>query len=104
MKYGPGMKKPGFLCERQVIDLLSLLLPERIRVLYLARQTWFVPMQVGLGIWKSVGFSAIIYLAAITGVDPQLHEAAAIDGAGYFKRIWYITLRGITPTIAVLFK
>jgi len=86
-----------------VNDFLGWLLPNHTRTLYLARQDMFVPMQIGLGIWKSVGFSAIIYLAAITGIDPQLHEAAAIDGAGHFRRILYITLPGIAPTIAILF-
>ena len=86
-----------------VNDFFNWLLPNHSRSLYLARQELFVPMQIGLGIWKSVGFSAIIYLAAITGVDPQLHEAAAIDGAGHFRRVWYITIPGILPTIAILF-
>lgn len=86
-----------------VNDFFAWLFPNHTRTLYLAQQDLFVPIQVGLGIWKSVGFSAIIYLAAITGVDPQLHEAAAIDGAGHFKRILHITLPGIAPTIAILF-
>lgn len=54
------------------------------------------------GIWQGVGWDSIIYLAAITGVDMELHEAAALDGAGRFKRIWHITLPAIKPTIVIL--
>jgi putative aldouronate transport system permease protein len=53
-------------------------------------------------VWKSVGWNTIIYLAAITSIDPQLYESAEIDGAGRFSRIWHITLPGIKSTIMVL--
>lgn len=55
-----------------------------------------------LNIWKEMGWSAIIYISAIAGIDPQLYEAAMVDGAGRFRRIWHITLTGIRPTIIVL--
>ena len=54
------------------------------------------------GIWQGIGWDSIIYLAAITGVDMELHEAAALDGAGRFRRIWHITLPAIKPTIVIL--
>lgn len=53
-------------------------------------------------VWKNVGWGAIIYLAAIAGLDPQLYEAADIDGAGRLQKIFHITLPGIKPTIIVL--
>ena len=53
-------------------------------------------------VWKEMGWNAIIYLAAMTNIDPQLYEAASIDGAGRLKRIWYITLPGILPTVKIL--
>jgi putative aldouronate transport system permease protein len=53
-------------------------------------------------VWKSVGWNAIIYLAAMTGIDPTLYEAASIDGAGRLKRIFNITLPGIMPTVRIL--
>jgi putative aldouronate transport system permease protein len=53
-------------------------------------------------VWKSVGWNTIIYLAAITAIDPQLYESAEIDGAGRFSRIWHVTLPGIKSTILVL--
>ena len=54
------------------------------------------------GMWKGLGWSAIIYIAAITGIDPQLYDSAKIDGAGRFQRMWYITLPGILPTYMVI--
>jgi len=56
-----------------------------------------------INIWQAVGWGSIIYLAAITGIDPALYEAAAVDGAGRWKRIWHVTLPGIKPTIVILF-
>ena len=56
-----------------------------------------------INIWQAVGWGSIIYLAAITGIDPALYEAAAVDGAGRWRRIWHITLPGIKPTIVILF-
>ena len=53
-------------------------------------------------VWKGFGYGAIIYLAALSGIDPGLYEAAAIDGANRFKRVWHITLPGILPTIMLV--
>jgi putative aldouronate transport system permease protein len=53
-------------------------------------------------VWKSVGWSSIIYLAAIAGIPQEIYEASYVDGAGRFRRIWHITLPSITPTIAIL--
>jgi putative aldouronate transport system permease protein len=55
-----------------------------------------------LGIWQSVGWNAIIYLAALTSINPELYEAASIDGAGRFKKMWHITLPGLRSTIITL--
>lgn len=61
----------------------------------------FLPMYVISGIWESTGWNAIIYLSALSGVDPQLHEAAEIDGANKLQRILYVNLPAIYPTIAI---
>lgn len=53
-------------------------------------------------VWKTAGFGAIIYLAAMTSIDPQLYEAADIDGAGRLQRIWHITLPGVRATFVIL--
>lgn len=55
-----------------------------------------------LGVWQSVGWNTIIYLAAITGINPELYEASSVDGANRFKKMWHITLPGLRPTIIVL--
>ncbi|WP_391572565.1 ABC transporter permease [Cohnella sp.] len=57
---------------------------------------------VALGIWKSVGWGTILYLAAIAGINPELYEAASVDGAGRMRNIWHITLPGLRSTIIVL--
>ena len=57
---------------------------------------------VFFGIWKEMGWGTIIYLAAITGVNPELYEAAEVDGAGRWRKLWHVTLPGIKPTIVVL--
>ncbi|MCY3798658.1 MAG: ABC transporter permease subunit [Chloroflexi bacterium] len=72
------------------------------RQLFLGSNSWFRGTVILSGFWKNVGFSTIVYLAALTAINPTLHEAAAIDGAGRFRRIWHITLPGIRPTIVLL--
>jgi putative aldouronate transport system permease protein len=69
---------------------------------FLNESTHWVITYVILGVWQSVGWNTIIYLAAITAINPELYEAAAMDGAGRFRRIWHITLPGIRTTIVVL--
>jgi len=63
---------------------------------------WFRTMYVGSGIWQGFGWNSIIYLAAITSVDPNLYEACKIDGGGRFRQMWHVTLPGIKPTILTL--
>lgn len=53
-------------------------------------------------IWKNFGYNTIIYLAALTGIDPSLYEATAVDGAGKLRQTWHITLPGIAPFIALM--
>ncbi|WP_188497219.1 ABC transporter permease [Pullulanibacillus pueri] len=62
----------------------------------------FKSIYVWSDIWQNVGFGCIIYLAALTGVSPSLHEAAIIDGASILKRIWHIDIPGILPTTIIL--
>ncbi|MBP1976845.1 putative aldouronate transport system permease protein [Cohnella thailandensis] len=70
---------------------------------YLAEPKYFWTIIVSSDLWKELGWSAIIYLAAISGVSPELYEAATIDGAGRFQRMWSVTLPCIKGTIAILF-
>ena len=60
------------------------------------------PIYIGSNLWQSIGFGTILYIAALSGVDKQLYEAAEIDGAGYWKQMWHVTLPGIRPTIIIM--
>ncbi|WP_416147398.1 ABC transporter permease [Salipaludibacillus sp. HK11] len=69
---------------------------------FMAQGHWFWVIVTGADIWKEMGWNSIIFLAAMAGVDPQLYEAARVDGANRWRRIWHITLPGIRPTIMVI--
>ncbi len=69
---------------------------------FLNEDIHWVATYTGLGVWQSVGWNTIIYLAAITAINPELYEAAAMDGAGRFRRMWHVTLPGIRSTIVVM--
>lgn len=62
--------------------------------------TWF--KMLAWGMWKGTGWSAIIYISGISGIDQQLYEAATVDGAGRFQKMWHITVPGLIPTFCVL--
>ncbi len=70
---------------------------------FLGSEALFQPMLYITDIWKSAGYSSIIYLSAISGIDQDQYEAAEIDGATRWQRIWHVTLPNILPTISVLF-
>lgn len=69
---------------------------------FLNESKHWVATYVGVGVWQNFGWGSIIYLAAIAGINTELYEAASVDGAGRFRKMWHITLPGIKPTIVVL--
>lgn len=69
---------------------------------FLNSPSYWVASYVTLGIWKEAGWNTIIYLAAMTAINPELYEAAAVDGASRLRRIWHVTLPGLRPTIVIL--
>jgi putative aldouronate transport system permease protein len=69
---------------------------------FLMNKGLWIGTYTSLGIWKEMGWGTIIYLAAITGINPELYEAAEVDGAGRWGKIWHVTLPGIRSTIVVL--
>lgn len=71
-------------------------------VLFLGSNTWFPLVLVASDVWKEFGFSAIVYLAALTAINPALYEAAEIDGASRWQKLKYITLPGISTTIILI--
>lgn len=73
------------------------------KINFLVSTEWFRPMITLEVIWKETGWGTIIFLAALSGVDPQLYEAARMDGAGRMRQLWHVTLPAIRSTIIILF-
>jgi len=69
---------------------------------FLIMPEWFRTVFISSGIWQGIGWSSIIYLAALSGINPSLYEAAVVDGAGRWKQMLHITLPGLMPTIIIL--
>jgi ABC-type polysaccharide transport system permease subunit len=118
-----GMKKtvqyitymPYFISTVVMVGLLMQLLNPRIGIVnqaiqffggsrtdFMAQPKLFSSVYVWSGIWQHFGWNSIIYLAALAGISPELHESAMIDGASRFKRILYIDIPGILPTMVIL--
>ncbi len=93
----PWLSETGFVNE-----LLSKINPSRDVVPYLGRPQGFWTIAVVSDIWKEMGWGAIIYLAAISGIPNELYEAAVVDGAGRFQKMWHITLPSIAGTVTIL--
>ncbi len=106
---------PYFLSSVAVVGLINLFFQREtglVNVLavrlggvdhnYIADPTWFRTLYIGSGIWQSAGWGTIIYMAALSSVDGEMVEAAVIDGANRFQKIWYIDLPSILPTIIIL--
>lgn len=72
------------------------------RVDFIAKPEYFKSLYVWSGVWQNMGYSSIIYIAALAGIDPELHEAAVVDGASKLRRIWHIDIPGILPTVIIL--
>lgn len=71
-------------------------------IYFMTKPEWFRPIYIITGIWSGCGYSAIIYLAALAGIDPCLYEACVIDGGGKFSQIRHVTIPGILPTIVTM--
>ncbi len=83
-------------------DLLMRLGLIKEEILFMGKGEWFWGIYGASIVWKDLGWNTIVYLAAMTMIDPAQYEAAEIDGAGRFKKMWHITLPGIKPVIVVL--
>ena len=107
---------PSFISVVVVVGMIHLLFSPRsgivnnaVEVLggepvfFMGAPEWFRPLYIGSDIWQNAGFSMIVYLAALTAIDPALHEAARVDGANKFQRIRHIDVPGILPVITILF-
>ncbi|MBE7035904.1 MAG: sugar ABC transporter permease [Ruminococcaceae bacterium] len=106
---------PHFLSTVIVISTMNMILDNRVGVVnniiqalsgtkidFLGNPSYFRSLYVWSGVWQGTGWGSILYIAALSGVDPQIHEAAIIDGANKFRRIWHIDLTSIRPTIVIM--
>ncbi|MGN6715387.1 ABC transporter permease [Anaerocolumna jejuensis] len=71
-------------------------------IIFLASNSWFRPIMIITSTWKEFGFDSVVYLAALTAIDPGLYEAASLDGANRFHKMLHVTLPGIAPTIVLM--
>ncbi|MDN4600632.1 ABC transporter permease subunit [Paenibacillus sp. F6_3S_P_1C] len=107
---------PHFLSTVVVVGMMMMFLSPRYGIInhfigmfggtpinFLSEPSWFKTLFVMSDVWQTMGWSSIIYLAALAGVDSQLHEAARVDGATRLQRIWHINIPSIMPTIIILF-
>ncbi|KAF4324824.1 hypothetical protein G195_001105 [Phytophthora kernoviae 00238/432] len=107
---------PHFLSTVVVVGIMMMFLSPRYGIInhfigmfggtpinFLSEPSWFKTLFVMSDVWQTMGWSSIIYLAALAGVDSQLHEAARVDGATRLQRIWHINIPSIMPTIIILF-
>lgn len=69
---------------------------------FMGNSQYFQHIYVWSGVWQNMGYSCILYLAALAGIDPHLHEAAVVDGATKLKRIWHVDIPGILPIVVIL--
>ncbi|WNS44196.1 ABC transporter permease subunit [Paenibacillus sp. MMS20-IR301] len=72
------------------------------KIMFISLPQWFSTLYVSSGIWQGLGWGTILYLAAMTGINTELYEAAKIDGASRFRLAWHVTIPGILPTIMTL--
>lgn len=106
---------PHFLSAVIVVSIMQLILNPNTGVYNMIRQWFglpvtnyfasvgaFKPMYIISGIWQNMGWDAILYIAALAGIDTTLYEAASIDGAGRLQKIWHISLPGISSTITIM--
>lgn len=95
-----GMIKDFTSSNGIITKLLLPIVGDNISLL--TKAEWFVPIYVISDIWQGVGWGSIIYIAALSGVDQELYEAASIDGCGRLRSTWHVTLPGILPTIVIM--
>ena len=95
-----GILRSLFQYDGMVNSVLTSLGMERI--MFLGSNTWFPIIVILSDVWKDMGYNMIIFLAAITNVDPALNESAALDGANRWQQIWNITLPTIRPIVVML--
>ena len=106
---------PHFISTPAIVGMLFLLLSPQSGVLnsllgvigiepiyFMARPEWFRPVFIGSNIWQNAGWGAIVYIATLSGVSPELYESATVDGANRVQKMWHISLPSILPVVMLL--
>ncbi len=93
----------NFVSRDGFISILFARITGREPVAMLSNKVYYLPIYIISNIWQGMGWDAIIYIAALAGVDASLYEAASIDGAGKWKQLLHVTLPSIIPTIIIMF-
>ena len=106
---------PHFISTVVIVGMLNVFLSKNFglanhliaalggrRLFFLGEPDWFRGLYVWSGVWQSMGWGSIIYLAALSSIDPELHEAAVVDGASLLQRVRHIDIPGILPTVVIL--
>ena len=97
-----GMLQAFLSPETGIVNILLMKLGVVQEGIYFTRlEEWFRPMYIISGLWQNMGWNAAIYLSALTAIDPELYDAAAVDGANKWKQLLHITLPCIWPTIVI---
>ena len=91
-----GMLYIFFSPANGIINRVSVALGGK-SIYYMIEPGWFRPLFIGSSIWQDAGWGTILYIAALTGIDPQIYEAATIDGANKMQKIWYIDIPSLIP-------
>jgi len=107
---------PYFISTMIVVAMINTLLSPSVGIVnrvirsmggesiyFMGSEKYFRPVYILSAIWQNTGWSAIVYLSALTAIDPTLYEAAIVDGAGRMRQVWHITLPGIRSTIIIMF-
>lgn len=97
-----GLVYQMFSTETGMMNTLLTGLGMEEKIPFLTDKNYWLLVYLGTGVWQSAGWGTIIYLAALTGVNKELYEAAEVDGAGRMRKVWHISLPGIRSTIVVL--
>lgn len=92
----------NILGSNGIFNTVRMAMGAQDKVLLMTIPETFKALLIGTDVWKEFGYNAVIYLAALTGISPNLYEAAAIDGCSRWKAVWHITLPGLVPTIVLL--
>lgn len=110
VSYAPHFISTVVMCGMllQFLDVRTGMINEVLKIFgiepinFMGTPSYFYDIYVWSGVWQSLGYSSIMYIAALAGISPDLHEAAVVDGANIIQRIWHVDIPGVLPTFCIL--